>query len=117
MQLNYTVSVPELKTPETLMLKVEAAILRTAQQVVDDARSFAPARTGTLRNSIEVASTEVTTDSVTVTIVAGAPYAGFVEFGHMTRMGPHRRFVSAQPFMGPALQLAEANVVRNLTGV
>lgn len=64
----------------------------TAERVVEEAKSRAPVRTGTLRDSIRVRRVNQYRNDV----VVGAPYGQFVEFG-TSRM-------AAQPFFIPAAE-------------
>lgn len=69
----------------------EALVQKTADDIVKDAQERAPVRSGDLKRSIERqgAGSEST-------VIAGVPYAVFVEYG-TSRMG-------AQPFFWPALE-------------
>lgn len=78
---------------------ITGTLTRYSTKVVQTARQLAPVDTGRLRDSIglEGGGGEARASSLaSVSVVARAPYAGFVEFG-TSRMGP-------QPFMRPAVR-------------
>ena len=66
-------------------------------QLLDDAILFAPVDTGELADSGHIDGDYVIFDA---TNDQGVPYGGFVEFG--------TAYTPAQPFMGPAVDMAEA---------
>jgi HK97 gp10 family phage protein len=68
-----------------------ALVAETARKIAADAAQRAPVRTGALRDSIRVEGAGSSS-----TVVAGVPYAVYVEYG-TSRMG-------AQPFFWPALE-------------
>lgn len=66
-------------------------LLQVADQLATEAAHNAPVRTGTLRDSIHVEDQNI----ALVSVVAGAPYAAYVELG--------TRKMAAEPYMMPAL--------------
>ncbi|GEM_PF-793134 len=68
-----------------------------AGEMVREARRIVPVRTGRLRHSIRVGPDREAgrVGASVATIIADAPYAGFVEFGTV-RMAP-------RPYLGPAI--------------
>lgn len=76
---------------------IRGALTRYSARVVADAKRLAPVDTGRLRNSIgtTAAGESGMLGSQSVSVVATAPYAGFVEFG--TSRNP------PQPYMRPAV--------------
>ncbi len=68
-----------------------------ARDVVTQAKSHAPVRTGALRDSITGTRRRAAAWEVSV----GVHYGLFVELGHMTRGGTH---VAARPFFIPAVR-------------
>lgn len=81
----------------------DQALAKICAQIADDARRYAPAETGELRESIR-SSVE---DHAGI-VEAAAPYAAYVELGHRIAHGPHMRevgpmVVHPQPFLRPAL--------------
>ena len=90
--------------------------------IVQEAQALCPVRTGALRDSIAASEPDDTGRTVVGTIVASAPYAGYVEYGTGRRgsesadRGPYNYTMSwpgmtAQPFLRPALDSAR-DVVR-----
>ena len=89
---------------EKLSRALEEALEEIAEKIRDDAKSFAPVDTGSLRKSIRVERE----GELQFSVVAGGggvinprtgrevDYAGYVEFG-TSRMSP-------QPYMQPALE-------------
>lgn len=77
-----------------------------AQLIVDDARRHIPSRTGAMRRSLRVASTQ-TTAGVKLGDKRKAPYAGWIEFGgsHRIRGGgtARRQFRKAGRSVYPSL--------------
>lgn len=98
---------------------VRAAVKESADEVVKEAKALCPVRTGDLRDSIkpEIEDKEKT---VVGYVVAGMPYASFVEYGYGRRgaasagAGPFnygdRAGAAAQPFMRPALDSAREKI-------
>ena len=72
-----------------------------AESVASDARSRAPYVSGTLSRSIQVGMRRKNEARV----VAGAIYAGVIEFGWP------RRNIAAQPYLRPAVDAAETKVL------
>lgn len=74
---------------------------RVADAVADDARRFAPVRTGYLRSTIERGPVEG--DSIKVNALAH--YAAYVELGHRIVAWGHEtgKFQPPQPYLRPAL--------------
>jgi HK97 gp10 family phage protein len=83
---------------DSLTRNIGAALREGAQLIVDSAQANAPVDTGFLRDSIQVAEESDTS----VTVVAEAEYAAFVEYG--------TRFMSAQPFFEPAIEEAKQQI-------
>lgn len=82
---------------------LEAALDDAAVRVRSEAQALAPG-SGALRASIEIVAGA---DPLTTRVVAGAPYAKFVEFG--------TRHVAARPFLHPALALEKPRLVAALS--
>ena len=61
--------------------KIVAAVTEGCGAVVNEAQVLCPVESGELLESIHTASVELVGTSVTGSVVASAPYAGFVEFG------------------------------------
>lgn len=70
---------------------IDRGVERGANLIVDLARQLAPEKTGDLKRSIEVLPGP---RPLSRNVVAGMPYAGYVEFG--------TPFSDAQPYMTPA---------------
>lgn len=73
---------------------------RLGSIVAEKARGRAPVRTGRLRESIFARQT----GKGTLSVVAGAPYASFVEYG--------TRRMKARPFLRPAMAEVEGEIER-----
>lgn len=84
--------------------EVTQAVKEVADMVVDEAKTYAPIRTGVLKRSIQIK--EVDNFNSAVTIEAAAPYAGFVEYG-TSKQPP-------QPFMRPPLDHAVDELPRRI---
>lgn len=103
---------------------VRASVEAAAQLIVQEAQAICPVDTGALRDSIS-AEDPVDTDTTSVAkITAGAPYAGYVEYGTGIRgsespgAGPYPysptwKGMAAHPFMRPALDTTR-DAVREL---
>lgn len=80
-----------------ISLAGRSALFQASTKVVQTAKQLVPVRTGNLRDSIGLApGTEGgRTGTALVSVVATAPYAGYVEFGTV-HMAP-------RPYMRPAL--------------
>jgi len=63
--------------------------------------------TGQLRNSIDY-RVDTSANSVTVTVQAAAPYAGYLEFGTVK--------MAARPFLRPAFEESKGSILRILVG-
>jgi HK97 gp10 family phage protein len=87
------VDLPGLRTYVVNLPQVRDGVYGLAGAVARDAQAAAPYRTGRLRRSITV-ERATGRDAGTVHVIAGAPYAGYVEFG--------TRYMAARPFMRPA---------------
>jgi len=97
---------------EKLKRALEEALEEIAEKIRDDAKSFAPVDTGSLRKSIRVERE----GELQFSVVAGdggvinprtgreVDYAGYVEFG-TSRMSP-------QPYMQPALEKNKDEILR-----
>ena len=72
--------------------EARAAVKKTADAIVRDARGRAPRATGYLRNSI---SAKVISEGKESEIMVEAPYAAFVEYGTYK--------MAARPFLSPAV--------------
>lgn len=82
---------------------VDAGAAFAAALVKARARDLVPVRTGRLRDSIEIERER----RAVYAVRAGAPYAGFVEFG-TSRM-------DARPFMRPAVRDTRATALAELS--
>jgi HK97 gp10 family phage protein len=81
------------RIPEVIAAVEKSAqenVARVAREIEQDAKANAPVQTGYLRESIEAQ-----VEGKSAEVVAGAEYAGFVEFGTYK--------MPAQPFMSPAI--------------
>lgn len=85
---------------DNLQANIGEALRQAAELIVSEAQANAPVDTGHLRDSIEV--TEESDDSVTV--VAGAEYAAYVEYGTSK--------MAAQPFFEPAIESVRSEIER-----
>lgn len=77
---------------ERVLAALRVEVMRAALDVQRGAKVRSPVRTGRLRNSIAV---DPAPDGLKAKIGTNVEYAPFVEFG--------TRFMSAQPFLWPAL--------------
>jgi HK97 gp10 family phage protein len=73
---------------------LEEALLKYGQEVIDDAKTRCPVKTGTLRDSL----TAEASGDLAVTLRDGVEYGQFVEFP--------TRYTAAQPFLQPAIDAA-----------
>jgi HK97 gp10 family phage protein len=84
--------------------KIEAAArkrnLQKAEDIAEEAKRFAPVKTGELRDSIHVESNTRTGDA---RVVVGAAHGLPVELGH------HRGgvYIPPQPYMSPAVEIVK----------
>lgn len=74
--------------------------------IAEDAKRYAPGRTGRLRDSISHHL-----EGHTLIVEAAAPYAAYVELGHRIAHGPHMsedgpKVEHPEPFLRPALYQA-----------
>lgn len=83
----------------TMVGDMDRADTASARYLAARARALAPRRTGTLAASI------TTSPSEGATVIAGAGYAAYVEHGVPSR------YIPAQPYMAPALEIGEPVVV------
>ena len=93
----------------------EDALYESAEEFLDDAQAKAPERTGTLKESAYVATSQRTTyrkkDSYKkqVKVPAGVVAAGFAAFyAHFVEFGTSK--MAAQPFVRPALDAAREKI-------
>ncbi len=97
------------------------AVAASQSLVVEEAKAICPVLTGNLRDSIAAAEPDDTGKAVVGRIVAGASYAGYVEYGTGQRgaaspgAGPYpyssqHPGQAAQPFMRPALDSARQKI-------
>lgn len=70
-------------------------LARRGQNVVNTAKQLAPKDTHALANSIHMEGPNTENDELQVSIIADTDYAVYVELG--------TRFMTAQPFLAPAL--------------
>lgn len=89
---------------------VGQALLRIADRVLQTSDVLVPVRTGFLKSSMGVRQDS----NFQVTFYSTAPYAYYVEFGHMTR--GHKRFVPAQLFMTRAFQQYQNSFAPEVAG-
>jgi HK97 gp10 family phage protein len=76
-----------------------------AQETAIVAKQLAPVDTGRLRESIAV----MQEGDLKFTVVAGAPYAAYVEFGTANQ--------SPQPYLTPAIELTRQHLLRELAAL
>ncbi|QNE38990.1 HK97 gp10 family phage protein [Hymenobacter sp. NBH84] len=81
--------------------KIDKVNRETAEAIATDAKSFAPVKSGRLKNSIHVVK-----DAAGYEVVADAPYAAKVELGV--------RGSVAKPFLFPAYQLHKNKFLTNI---
>lgn len=97
------------------------AVAAAQSIVVEEAKNLCPVRTGNLRQSIAAPSPDDTGKTVVGRIVAGASYAGYVEYGTGQRgaashgagpysYSPQHPGQAAQPYMRPALDSARQRI-------
>lgn len=70
-----------VRLQQKLVPKIVAAVTEGCGAVVEEAQAMAPSESGELHDSIHTASVQLIGTSVSGTVVADAPHAGFVEFG------------------------------------
>lgn len=87
---------------EEVVAKVQEAIDSGADEVVSLAQALAPVRTGALRDSIH----KEEGGPLSVTVIADAPYAIYVEYG--------TTFAAAQPFLTPAADVTRPRIVNGI---
>lgn len=86
--------------------KADAAVDKTADEIVNAAKSMAPVDTGALRDAINSSKT----GQARARVSADIRYAAFVEYGTAEHGGP-------QPFMTPAAHQAERSFVANIQDI
>lgn len=87
--------------PARVRRDIEGALAQAADDLVARARALAPVETGELRNSIKAGGS-----GMEVTVSATAPPAVYVEHG--------TRNMQPRPFMGPATDAIEPELVADL---
>jgi HK97 gp10 family phage protein len=103
---------------------VSASVEAASQLIVNEAQAICPVDTGALKDSISAGGSVESNVSSVVKITAGAPYAGYVEYGTGVRgsespgAGPYPytmtwKGMRAQPYMRPALDTTR-DAVREL---
>jgi HK97 gp10 family phage protein len=103
---------------------VSASVEAAAQLIVNEAQAICPVDTGALRDSISAGGPVESNVSSVVKITAGAPYAGYLEFGTGIRgsespdRGPYPYSptwpgMAPRPFLRPALDTTR-DAVREL---
>ena len=92
-----------------LAVEIEAAVHAAGQTCLDNAQANAPVLTGEMRDTMEL-----TTGVMVAEVTTNVNYSKFVENGHQTRSGT---FVPPQPFLGPAADLAAAQLQNALSGL
>lgn len=98
--------------PPEIFEKVQQVLKNGAIQLAERARELAPVRTGHLMASIRAELGENMEGQAAfdpVQVIADTPYASFVEFG-TSRM-------KAQPFLGPAAEQVEPEVLEEIDSV
>jgi HK97 gp10 family phage protein len=83
--------------------KIGAAAERAAEIVKQEAQAIVPVDTGDLLLSIGLTESIDNGKSVTVGVIATAPYSAFIEFGTVK--------MSAQPFLRPAIDQAHKRIL------
>lgn len=90
---------------DNFMVRLEpttfAVLQEVAKELVEDAKGYAPTRTGFLRSNIQIIDEDRSKKEIIV--ASSAPYSGFVEFGTSK--------ARAQPFMQPAVENAKKVLV------
>jgi hypothetical protein len=96
--------------PDALDNRVMEAVRTVGERMADDARKFCPVRTGFLRSTI--ALDQPTAAKWVFYLLARAPYAVYVEFGHRAR--GHRSFVSPVLFVTRAVELHKDEMMEEI---
>lgn len=100
--MSFTVTENNIRAIKRRMkINAELAAARSARAIAKDAKANAPVDTGALRDSIRAEG-----NGLKWTVVVGAPYGVYVEFGTM--------YMSAQPFLLPAAMRRFPDVVKDL---
>lgn len=94
---------------ERVSLAAPQATRAVGEEVVEVAKSLAPVRSGTLRDSIEILDEERDVEGCSVTVGTTIVYAEDVEHG--TSDTP------AQPFLRPAIEQGRASMMKSSAAV
>lgn len=98
--------------PPEIFAKVQQVLKNGAVRVAERARELAPVRTGHLMASIHAELGESIEGAAAfdpVQVIADTPYASFVEFGTSK--------MEAQPFMTPAAEQIEPEILEEIDSV
>lgn len=95
---------------------LEEALVAGGEVIAEEARRLVPVRTGTLRDSIVVASGDLDASAVTLKhglakVQIGPDERGF--YGHLVEFGTYRS--AAKPFMRPAFDAKKAEAMEIVT--
>lgn len=108
--------------PPSIMAAVARGVTRAAEMVAEEARMLVPVDTGALSASIEAREADVDASTATAKVVAGEPYAAYVEYGTGQRgsaspgagPGPYDPAwpgMAAQPYMRPAIDTRRSDAL------
>ncbi len=101
--------------------RLVSAVTESCAIVSSEAQALAPVDTGALRESIHTGTVELVGTVVSGSVVASAPYAGYVEYGTGVRgassagagVGPYNPSwpgQPAQPYLRPALDNSQGKI-------
>jgi len=93
---------------DKIIADVDAAVEAGAELINDTAEELVRVKTGNLKSTIHVEETGQVMERIVKAGGSQAPYAPFIEFGHMTKGGTQ---VGPFPFMRPALDARSAEIV------